>query len=96
MSLKQEQNELWEQLREDGEMLADFFARKIGMPHATSFSVAIPVEIDGVFVMVDLDTEQVPRLITGLIDALPEAIAMEAKATSEYATFEAIKKAMGQ
>lgn len=96
MSLEQEQNELWEQLRADGEMLADAPARKIGMPYPTPFFIAIPVQIDGVFAMVEVDIDQVPRLITGLIDALPEAIAMEAKATSEYTTFEAIKKAMEQ
>lgn len=96
MSLKQEQDELWSILRERGEMLVDAPARKIGMPHATPFAVSIPVEIDGAFNFVEIDTELVVRFVNGLIGALPEALALEAKATAEYATFETIQKAMGQ
>ncbi|QIL72298.1 hypothetical protein G7048_19225 [Diaphorobacter sp. HDW4B] len=96
MSLKQEQDELWEHLRSENAMVADAPSRKIGMPHATPFSVSFPIEEDGVFTMVEIDIDQVPRFVQGLIDELPRAVALGAKATADLATYDAICKAMGQ
>ena len=85
MSLDQEINELWAALRRDGAMAADAPARKIGMPHATPFSVGFPVEVDGSFVMVDLDFDEVGRFAAALVRRLREAREMGAVFDAEYA-----------
>jgi len=94
MSLQQEQSVMWALMRSNKTMVIDAPGRKIGMPHATPFAVSFPVEIDGVFSMVEIDIEHVPRFVQGLIDELPRAVALGAKETADFATYEAIRKVM--
>lgn len=88
-----ETDAMWDRLRDEGEMICDAPARKVGTPFASPYSVMFPVEIDGELVFVDLDIEHVKRLAYGLLSVLPEAIELTNKADAEFLASEALTKA---
>ena len=57
---------MWNYLRQQGDMVSDAPARKIGMPWVAPYEgVCFPVEIDGRFSVVSIDAEQVARFALG-------------------------------
>lgn len=88
---------MWSYLRQQGDMVSDAPARKIGMPWVAPYEgVCFPVEIDGRFSVVSIDAEQVARFAAALVAAIPRAIKLEQECDAEIAAHEAINKAKGE
>lgn len=88
---------MWNYLRQQGDMVSDAPARKIGMPWVAPYEgVCFPVEIDGRFSVVSIDAEQVERFAAALTALVPDSIAMDARCDAEIAAHDAITKAKGQ
>ena len=87
---------MWNYLRQQGDMVSDAPARKIGMPWVAPYEgVCFPVEIDGNFSVVSIDAEQVARFAAALTALVPDSIAMDARCDAEIAAHDAISKAKG-
>ena len=87
---------MWNYLRQQGDMVSDAPARKIGMPWVAPYEgVCFPVEIDGRFSVVSIDAEQVARFAAALMELVPDSIAMDARCDAEIAAHDAISKAKG-
>lgn len=87
---------MWNYLRQQGDMVSDAPARKIGMPWVAPYEgVCFPVEIDGRFSVVSIDAEQVERFAAALTALVPDSIAMDARCDAEIAAHD-ITKAKGQ
>ena len=87
---------MWNYLRQQGDMVSDAPARKIGMPWVAPYEgVCFPVEIDGRFSVVSIDAEQVARFAAALTALVPDSIAMDARCDAEIAAHDAISKAKG-
>lgn len=88
---------MWNYLRQQGDMVSDAPARKIGMPWVAPYEgVCFPVEIDGRFSVVSIDAEQVERFAAALTALVPDSIAMDARCDAEIAAHDAISKAKGE
>lgn len=88
---------MWNYLRQQGDMVSDAPARKIGMPWVAPYEgVCFPVEIDGRFSVVSIGAEQVARFAAALTALVPDSIAMDARCDAEIAAHDAISKAKGQ
>ena len=88
---------MWNYLRQQGDMVSDAPARKIGMPWVAPYEgVCFPVEIDGRFSVVSIDAEQVARFAAALMELVPDSIAMDARCDAEIAAHDAISKAKGE
>ena len=93
--LKQEVKEMWEGMRADGEMLVDLPAYKLGMPFAIPGEVVIPLECDGEFLPVYIDSDLMPALLEGLQKAQKACANMTAEADAEYQACQVIRQAAG-
>ena len=85
---------MWNYLRQQGDMVSDAPARKIGMPWVAPYEgVCFPVEIDGRFSIVSIDAEQVARFAAALMELAPVSITLDQEIDAEMAAHEAISKA---
>ena len=88
---------MWNYLRQQGDMVSDAPARKIGMPWvAPCEGVCFPVEIDGRFSVVSIDAEQVARFAAALMELAPVSITLDQEIDAEMGAHSAICKAKGQ
>ena len=95
--LKNEIAELWDAYRQDGDMVIDAPACKVGMPHVAPYEgVVFPVQMDGVFNMVSIPADKVSRFAAALVALIPESIEMDKLCDAEIALSEAISKAKGE
>lgn len=95
--LKSEFAGMWADLRNNGGMVVDFPARKVGMPWAVPFEgVCFSVEVDGESVLVSIPVDQVARFASALTDTIQEAEKLDSECEAEMAAHYAIRKAKGQ
>ena len=94
--LQSEISEMWESLRETGNMVTDLPANKVGMPYAAPYEgVCIPVEIDGGFTVISIPVDRVASFAQALIEMIPRSIAMDRRLDAEIGAHDAIEKAKG-
>lgn len=87
---------MWNYLRQQGDMVSDAPARKIGMPWVAPYEgVCFPVESDGDFILVSIPTDQVSRFAAALVALIPESIKLDNECDAGMAAHEAISKAKG-
>ena len=85
---------MWNYLRQQGDMVSDAPARKIGMPWVAPYEgVCFPVEIDGRFSVVSIDAEQVARFAAALMELAPVSITLDQEIDAEMGAHSAISKA---
>lgn len=85
---------MWNYLRQQGDMVSDAPARKIGMPWVAPYEgVCFPVEIDGHFSVVSIDAEQVARFAAALMALAPVSITLDQEIDAEMGAHSAISKA---
>ena len=85
---------MWNYLRQQGDMVSDAPARKIGMPWVAPYEgVCFPVEIDGHFSVVSIDAEQVARFAAALMELAPVSITLDQEIDAEMGAHSAISKA---
>ena len=88
---------MWNYLRQQGDMVSDAPARKIGMPWVAPYEgVCFPVESDGDFILVSIPTDQVSRFAAALVALIPESIKLDNECDAGMAAHEAISKANGE
>jgi len=76
---------MWEDMRQDGDLVADSPARKVGMPWAIPYEgVCFPVEIDGDFVLASIPADQVQRFAVALVQAASDSEELDAELDLEY------------
>ena len=87
--LKSEFAGMWAELRNNGGMVVDFPARKVGMPWAVPFEgVCFPVEVDGESVLVLIPVDQVARFALALMETIPESKKLDSECEAEMAAQE--------
>ena len=88
---------MWADLREDGAMVVDAPARKIGMPWVVPYEgVCFPVEIDGHLSFVVIPADEAKRFALEILALAPVAMAKDRELDAEIATHDAIGKAKAQ
>ena len=76
---------MWNYLRQQGDMVSDAPARKIGMPWVAPYEgVCFPVEIDGEFVLASIPADQVQRFAVALVQAASDSEELDAELDLEY------------
>jgi len=89
--------DMWADYRQDGDMVLDAPAYKVGMPYAAPYEGAcFPVEIDGRLFFAAIPAEQADRFAKALVEKAALSTAMERERDSEMAAHEAICKAKGE
>lgn len=96
MSLKQEQDEMWDTLRAHGDLAVDTAERKVGMPWAVPYQgVCFPVDVNGKFQFIAIPTSDVERFARALIEVANQSQQVDIECDAEIAAYDAICKAKG-
>lgn len=93
--LTHEVAEMWETMRAENRMIEDCPGIKIGKPSPDAYTVLLPIETDGAFMMVPLSVEAAEALVYALLNVLDEAKEMTQEAEAEMTAHYAIEKARG-
>lgn len=88
--------EYFDGLREEGLLLIDTEARKIGIVANTSGQVLFVAEEDGHRMALSVFPEEVDAICSALHVAARQATAIGNRIEAEYETFTAIQKALGK